>query len=65
MRVAFCQNAQLMAGRHMRVDGSAMHCQLSASGNLLVEGRLQGGRVVTGRLLFGREIRGGGVGTTT
>ncbi|QJT08840.1 DUF342 domain-containing protein [Oceanidesulfovibrio marinus] len=65
MRVAFCENAQLTAGRHIRVDGSAMHCQLSASGNILVDGRLQGGRVVTGRILFVREILGGGVGTTT
>lgn len=65
MRAAFCENAQLMAGRNIRVDGSALHCHLAAGDNILVEGRLQGGQTVVGKKLLVRQQLGGGTGTTT
>ncbi|MFW5734968.1 MAG: FapA family protein [Oceanidesulfovibrio sp.] len=65
MRAAFCENAQLTAGRNIRVDGAAMHCQLAAGENILVEDRLQGGRSIVGKKLLVRRLLGGGTGTTT
>ncbi len=65
MRAAFCEHAQLTAGRNIRVDGSALHCHLAAGESILVEGRLQGGHTIVGKKLLVRQLLGGGTGTTT
>jgi hypothetical protein len=65
LRTPFAENAMLLAGGRMLIDGACMHCDLFAGEQLAVKGRLAGGTAVSSRLIYVGEKLGGGLGAET
>jgi uncharacterized protein len=65
IRLNFCENAEILAGETVLVNGSCMHSNLYVGGRLVVKGRLQGGFVHSTSLVYVGERLGGGIGTPT
>jgi hypothetical protein len=64
-RVPFAENAMLLAGGRMLVDGPCMHCDVYAGEQLAVKGRLVGGKAVCTRIIYVGGQLGGGMGAGT
>ncbi|MCK9238964.1 FapA family protein [Desulfocurvus sp.] len=64
-RVPFAENAMLLAGGRMLVDGPCMHCDVYAGEQLAVKGRLVGGKAVCTRVIYVGGQLGGGMGAET
>ncbi len=65
IRLSFCENAEILAGETVLVNGSCMHSNLYVGGRLVVKGRLQSGFVHSTSLVYVGERIGGGIGTPT
>lgn len=65
LRTAFAENAMLLAGGKMLIDGACMHCDVYAGDQLAVRGRLAGGVAASSRLVYVGEKLGGGLGAET
>lgn len=65
IKVKFCENALLSAGKNVLVEGSAMHCRLFVGNALAVGERLIGGETSCRRMIHVREQLGGGLSTVT
>ncbi|NJB68450.1 hypothetical protein GGQ74_002123 [Desulfobaculum xiamenense] len=65
IRAPFAENARLLAGRSLLIDGACMHCDVYSGHKLAVKGMLVGGRAVSSRLIFVGEQLGGGLSTET
>ncbi len=65
IRVPFCENARLVAGESLFVDGACMHCDLYVGKQIAVKTRLIGGDCYCHRLMYVKEQLGGGIATET
>ncbi len=65
LRARFCENAELMAGKNLLVDGGAMHSDLFVGEKLAVKGRLIGGESFCAGAVYVGEQLGGGLRTPT
>ncbi|PTN36369.1 FapA family protein [Desulfonatronum sp. SC1] len=65
IKVKFCENALISAGKNVLVESVCLHCKVLAGNALAVGDRLIGGEVVCGRLVRVGAQLGGGVSTTT
>lgn len=65
LRTPFAENAMLLAGGRMLIDGACMHCDLYAGDQLAIKGRLAGGTAVSSKLIYVGEKLGGGLGAET
>lgn len=65
IKVKFCENATISAGKNLLVEGACMHCRLFIGNALAVRDRLVGGETNCRHLVHvGRQL-GGGLNTTT
>ena len=65
VKVKFCENAQVSAGKNLLVEGSVMHCKLYVGNALAVKEKLIGGETTCRRLVHVGEQLGGGLSTIT
>ncbi len=65
VKAAFCENARVLAGESMLVEGSCMHCDIYVGKQLVVRGRLAGGTLSCHRMVYVGGQLGGGAGTPT
>ncbi len=65
IKVRFCENALLSAGKNLLVEGACLHCKLVVGNALAVGDRLIGGEVVCRRLVRVGAQLGGGLSTVT
>ncbi|HDQ41748.1 MAG TPA: DUF342 domain-containing protein [Desulfonatronum sp.] len=65
IKLKFCENALVSAGKNVFVQGSAMHCKIYAGNALAVGEKLIGGQVVCRRMVHVGEQLGGGLSTVT
>ncbi len=65
IKVRFCENALLSAGKNVLVEGVCLHSKLLVGNALAVGDRLIGGEVVCRRLVRVGAQLGGGMSTTT
>ncbi|UZP68186.1 FapA family protein [Desulfovibrio mangrovi] len=65
IRIPFIENATLIAGGDILIEGSCMHTDVWVQGNLAVKGRLNGGTVYANRIVYVQDQLGGGISTIT
>lgn len=65
VRAAFVENAQILAGKCLLVDGACMHSDVYSVGQLAVKGMLVGGKAVSSRIIYVEDQLGGGLSTET
>lgn len=65
IKIKFCENAQISAGKNLLVEGSVMHCKLYVGNALAVKDKLIGGETTCRRLIHVGGQLGGGLGTVT
>jgi uncharacterized protein len=65
IKVRFCENALLSAGKNLLVEGACLHCKLLVGNALAVGDRLIGGEAVCRRLVRVGAQLGGGLSTVT
>ncbi|WP_031387328.1 DUF342 domain-containing protein [Desulfonatronum thiodismutans] len=65
IKVKFCENALLSAGKNLLVEGACLHCKLLVGNALAVGDRLIGGEAVCRRLVRVGAQLGGGLSTVT
>ncbi len=65
IKVRFCENALLSAGKNLLVEGACLHCKLLVGNAMAVGDRLIGGEVVCQRLVRVGDQLGGGLSTST
>lgn len=65
IRASFVENATLLAGKCLLVDGACMHSDVFSHGQLAVKGMLVGGTAVSSRIIYVGEQLGGGLSTET
>lgn len=65
VKLKFCENALISAGKNVLVDGSALHCKIFAGNSLAVRERLIGGEAICQKMVHVEEQLGGGLNTIT
>ncbi len=65
IKVKFCENALLSAGKNVLVEGSVMHCTMFVGNALAVKEKLIGGEISCRRMVHVGEQLGGGLNTIT
>ena len=65
IKVKFCENATLSAGKNLLVEGSCLHCKLFVGNALAVRNKLIGGEAVCRRVAHIGAQLGGGMNTIT
>lgn len=65
IKVRFCENALLSAGKNVLVEGSCLHCKLVVGNALAVRDKLIGGTVDCRRMVRAGTQLGGGMNTIT
>lgn len=65
IKVQFCENALVSAGKNVLIEGSAMHCKMFAGNSLAVKEKLIGGETTCRRMVHVGGQLGGGLSTIT
>lgn len=65
IKVKFCENALLSAGKNLMVEGACLHCKLLVGNAMAVGDRLIGGEIVCRQIVRVGAQLGGGLATTT
>ncbi|WP_459938888.1 FapA family protein [Desulfonatronum parangueonense] len=65
IKVKFCENAMISAGKNLLVEGSCLHCKLFVGNALAVRNKLIGGETSCRRMVHVRAQLGGGLSTMT
>ncbi|TVQ98640.1 MAG: DUF342 domain-containing protein [Desulfovibrionales bacterium] len=65
IKVKFCENALLSAGKNILVEGSCLHCRLLVGNALAIRDKLIGGEVLCRRMVRVGAQLGGGLSTIT
>ena len=65
IRLAFCEAARIKSGGNLIIDGSCLHSELFVDSSLIVKGRLQGGVIHAGNVVYVKEQLGSDRGAST
>jgi len=65
LRTPFCENATILAGENLVIDGHCMHSDLYVGHQAVIKGRLHGGHLHCHHVAYVQEKIGGGSTTTT